>query len=363
MSKILVIEDKPNILEELVTWLELENYEALGALDGTTGINLALEQHPDLILCDIMMPEKDGYQVLLELRAYSATARTPFIFLTAKQEKIDIRYGMELGADDYIAKPIDRKALLNAIHVRLARYNLFDQHAHQQINDLRQSILRALPHELRTPLMGILARGELLSEATKPLTLAETRVYGKSIVLSGQRLQHLIENYLLYVQLERYASEPQQIDNLASSDWIQVTDFIGEASTQVAALHKRQAHLYLAVQPGRVRIPGKHLVKIVQELVDNAFKFSTAPAPVQVTGNEQANQYVLAIADQGRGLAAENLALIGAYMQFERSLYEQQGLGLGLVLAHRLTTLYGGQFQIKSTVGVGTTALVMLPLG
>lgn len=210
--------------------------------------------------------------------------------------------------------------------------------------------------------MGLLARGELLSEATQPLTLAEIRAYGKSIVLSSQRLQHLIENYLLYVQLERYASDLQQTDDLASGDWIQVTDFISEVSAQVAVQHKREANLYVDIQPGSVHIPGKHLVKIVRELVDNAFKFSIAPAPVQVTGNRQGDQYVLAITDQGRGLAAENLAQIGAYMQFERSLYEQQGLGLGLVLAHRLTTLYGGQFHINSTVGAGTTVLVILPL-
>lgn len=121
MKKILVIEDDPRIRDEVLTWLTWEDYDATGAADGAEGVELAQQRRPDLIICDIMMPKKDGYRVLLEVRALPATALIPFIFLTAKQEKDDIRYAMELGADDYITKPFDLSVLQAHIRAVLRR--------------------------------------------------------------------------------------------------------------------------------------------------------------------------------------------------------------------------------------------------
>jgi signal transduction histidine kinase len=102
-------------------------------------------------------------------------------------------------------------------------------------------------------------------------------------------------------------------------------------------------------------VPGENLAKIVEELVDNGFKFSTPETPVTVRGTIEDREYHLAIADQGRGISTENIAEIGPHMQFERKVYEQQGAGLGLVIAKRLTELLGGRFSISSPTGQGTT--------
>jgi DNA-binding NarL/FixJ family response regulator len=121
MQKILVIEDEPEMRRNLLTILRLEHFEPLGAENGLRGLQLAKTHKPDLILCDVMMPELDGYAVLRSLREDNETAFTPFIFLTAKGEKPDLRRGMNLGADDYLAKPVGKAELLNAIHSRLLR--------------------------------------------------------------------------------------------------------------------------------------------------------------------------------------------------------------------------------------------------
>jgi DNA-binding NarL/FixJ family response regulator len=121
MRKILVIEDEPEMRRNLTTILRLERYQAVAAENGRDGVDLALKEAPDLILCDVMMPELDGYGVLRSLRANAATEATPFIFLTAKGEKPDIRAGMNLGADDYLTKPVAKADLLNAISSRLRR--------------------------------------------------------------------------------------------------------------------------------------------------------------------------------------------------------------------------------------------------
>jgi DNA-binding NarL/FixJ family response regulator len=121
MKKILVIEDEPAMRSNLRDILEMENFLPLTAANGRDGIAAAQRELPDLILCDVMMPELDGHAVLAALRATAPTAKIPFIFLTAKGEHADIRTGMNLGADDYLVKPAKVDDLLEAITARLER--------------------------------------------------------------------------------------------------------------------------------------------------------------------------------------------------------------------------------------------------
>jgi DNA-binding NarL/FixJ family response regulator len=121
MKKIVVIEDEPEMRRNLLTILKLEKFQPVGAENGRAGLAAIRREQPDLILCDVMMPEMDGYAVLEALRADAGTAAIPFIFLTAKGEKEDLRSGMNLGADDYLTKPVARLDLLEAINSRLRR--------------------------------------------------------------------------------------------------------------------------------------------------------------------------------------------------------------------------------------------------
>jgi EAL domain-containing protein (putative c-di-GMP-specific phosphodiesterase class I)/DNA-binding NarL/FixJ family response regulator len=128
MTKILVIEDETVVRENLLELLSAEDFETIGASNGTRGIDLALSEFPDLILCDMMMPEVDGYGVLTRLRKEPITATTPFIFLTAKASKSDFRQGMNLGADDYLTKPFTRSELLSAVLTRLSKQATMTKH-------------------------------------------------------------------------------------------------------------------------------------------------------------------------------------------------------------------------------------------
>src|SRR5689334_10458079 len=116
MKKILVIEDEAETLENLVLMLEMEGFKPLSASNGRSGAALARSALPDLILCDVSMPEMDGYGVLQALRADKATLSIPFIFLTAKGDRKDLRVGMNLGADDYLIKPASAEDVLAAIN-------------------------------------------------------------------------------------------------------------------------------------------------------------------------------------------------------------------------------------------------------
>src|SRR5262245_2326203 len=121
MKKILVIEDEPEMRRNITALLRYNDYHPIAAENGLDGVEVARREKPDLILCDVMMPKMDGFGVLQALQSDAALARIPFIFLTAKGEKDDLRDGMNLGADDYLTKPVANADLVRAIETRLRR--------------------------------------------------------------------------------------------------------------------------------------------------------------------------------------------------------------------------------------------------
>jgi CheY-like chemotaxis protein/CRP-like cAMP-binding protein len=153
MKSILVIDDNADIRENTAEILDLGGYKTFTAENGKKGVELAMKERPDVIVCDIMMPELDGYGVLHLLRKNPDTQNIPFIFLTAKTERTDFRKGMEMGADDYITKPFEDIELLNAIEVRLKKTEILD-HAYASS---RQGISQFIKDVKDTGLMKQLA--------------------------------------------------------------------------------------------------------------------------------------------------------------------------------------------------------------
>ena len=163
MKKILVIEDEQVIRENILKLLKAEGYDVTGAENGAQGLNAALSNLPDVILCDVMMPQLDGYGVLVALRSHPVTATVPFVFLTGKADRSQVRQGMELGADDYLTKPFTKAELVGAISSRLKKQAALAQ----QQYDLRSSQSSALLQEaadrleqIKTSLCGALKREE-----------------------------------------------------------------------------------------------------------------------------------------------------------------------------------------------------------
>jgi two-component system alkaline phosphatase synthesis response regulator PhoP len=180
--KILIIEDEDTILQNVIDLLQAERFEAIGAEEGQLGIQLALNYQPDLILCDIMMPDIDGYTVLTELQKQPRLAHIPFIFMTAKVEREDLRLGMELGADDYITKPFTPVELLSAIRARMkkqqqysSQYNEERERAKalkqkigelEQLSQTREELLVRVTEELRDPMSNISLAIQMLNLAS-----------------------------------------------------------------------------------------------------------------------------------------------------------------------------------------------------
>ncbi|MBF2089110.1 MAG: response regulator [Synechococcales cyanobacterium K44_A2020_017] len=153
MTTILVIEDQQPIRENIAAILETEGYNVIGAKDGSFGLRLVREKQPDLIVCDIMMPGIDGYGVLNALRHNPMTAAIPFIFLSARTDKLDQRQGMNLGADDYLTKPFTRHELLDSIRARLQKHTMImkrSQSAQRQTSYLEEKLTALEEHSIES---------------------------------------------------------------------------------------------------------------------------------------------------------------------------------------------------------------------
>jgi len=298
----------------------------------------------------MMMPEIDGQGVLKALRAEPVTATIPFIFLTAKAEKTDIRLGMEQGADDYITKPCTPQELLKAIAIRLEKHQAISRQSQKTLDELRSNISMSLPHELRTPLNAILGFSELI--------LSEYRLLEESEILEMIGLQ----NFLLYADLQIAATNPELLKEMRNSEFSCVKSLLSEKARQQAKQANRTEDLKLNLQDSSVAIDAMRLTKILEELLDNAFKFSSEGTPISVITLVEDRTFILSVKDQGRGMTADQIAQLEAYMQFDRKHYQQAGLGLGLAIVQRLAELHGGELKIESSPQKETIVSVSLPV-
>jgi two-component system sensor histidine kinase/response regulator len=361
MKKILVIDDEEWLREMIHLALKQKGFEVVEAINGADGIEKARKELPDLILCDVNMEKVDGYLTLSSLRTEAPTASIPFILMTGLADNAGMRHGMELGADDYLPKPFTTDNLYAAVDARLKKAQTVRDEAERKLAHLRDNISLMLPHELRTPLNGILAYGEILAADATKLKPAEIAEMGHVVHQSGKRLERLIENFLIYAQLELVAADPNNVNALRTGRTDHPAALIEKHATAQATFANRSADLSFALTDMPLPMAEEYLSKVVDELAQNAFKFSEAGTPVRLALEDGFNAVTLIISDKGRGFSTEQITRVGAYMQFDRKMQEQQGLGLGLAIIKRLVALHGGTLSIVSEPNAGAIITAKLP--
>jgi signal transduction histidine kinase len=268
---------------------------------------------------------------------------------------------MTLGADDYLLKPITQSELLLAVERRLTKHSAIREQTERRMDALRANISLALPHELRTPLHGILGFCGLLQNDYASLSAEDVKDLAGRIKRAADRLQRLVENFLIFAQLEVVASDDRQIGELRAAESPDVVRLVEIVGRQRAAHYRRPGDFAVIGTASNASIEESSLTRLVDELLDNAFKFSNSGSPVTVTVEPAGTFCQLTINDHGRGMAPEQVDALGAYMQFNRRVQEQQGSGLGFVIARRLIELHGGTVQVESKEQEGTTVRISLP--
>lgn len=361
MTKILIIEDDPMVRENLEEILELAEFDFLSAMNGAEGLALAKETLPDLILCDVMMPEMNGFEVLENLRKDPRSLNIPLIFLTAKVDVASLREGMNLGADDYIMKPFDINSLLEAIQTRLAKKASLVESVQSEISDFRNRVTRALPQKFHGLLNQLTTSAHNLKESHEQLTEQEIEDIADKIELTSTEIHHLFINFSLYSQLElialnpkaRQAYESKRGNCLASAVLTQVSQ--GKANG-----YHRGKDLTLVLTDTRIAIAESNFRKIVEELIDNAFKFSAPGTPVEIREKLDDNRWSLFIIDGGDGIEPALLAALFPE-QSPDNLDKSPIPSFGLPIAKSLTELNGGTFHIESLPGKQTIIHLTFP--
>ncbi|MFN6519475.1 MAG: response regulator [Nostoc sp. CreGUA01] len=362
MNTILIIEDEDQIRENLEEILQLSDFKTFIAPNGKIGLEIAKTKLPDLIICDIMMPELDGYSVLSALRKNEATVNIPLIFVTAKAERLDFRHGMEIGADDYLTKPFTTEELLKAIATRLHKQSVVQRQSQAKLDELRMNIAHSLPHELNTPLNGIIGMSQLLVDNSSMMRESEEIEIAELIYTSANRLNKLTQRFLLYSNLELIIRDSTKIREIQeTSDESVAKTVISDVCLQKAREFSRTKDLSLELTESILQIPEDKLTIVIEELIDNAFKFSLRGSQVRVISNCDRSKFRLYFVDNGKGMTIEEIERIGAFIQFNRKLHEQQGSGLGLSIVQHIIKLYGGEFIINSIPEQQTIVSIVLP--
>lgn len=273
--RILVIEDETGIRENLREMLEAEGFAVEEADCGVDGIRHAVSDPPDLVVCDVMMPGKDGFEVLADLRGREATSHLPFLFLTARADRGSLRKGMELGAEDYLTKPFSRTELLAAVRTRLQRSESLAGIYRRQLGTLRNTLSRALPHELLTPLNGILGLSGILVQEYETMRRGEMLDIARGIADSGESLHRLVRRFLCYAEMEMAQLDPSVRDRLRSRGCVESESVLRKVLEPISGI-RLEIHGFLAPA-----IVAEHFEVLLREIVLPGERYDSAVVDVE----------------------------------------------------------------------------------
>ncbi|MDR3457864.1 MAG: response regulator [Verrucomicrobiae bacterium] len=358
MKSILIIEDDQTLRAQMAQVLRYEGFATLEAADGKSGVETAIRAVPDLIICDIMMPELDGFDVIQLLRGDPRTAMIPFIFLTALIASQDQRHGMEEGADDYITKPYDPQTLLGSVRRRLEKRSRQIEESRLRAEEVSLAVAAAIPQEILESLDHITTVTNLLvlKHAGDDPQIAATH---QSVAQEAVRLRRMMRRLHLYAHLPQLYA--QRFDLLKEQPQTAPGATVGRVAREVCRNWKREPDLVIVSDLTELPLSEDYLKLIVEELVDNACKFSIPGTPIEVTGHGQREFWSLAVSNRGPGMSADQIARIGAFKQFWTGNKKPPGLGLGLALTQGIARLHHCEFTIQSEAEV-VTATVLMPL-
>ena len=320
---------------------------------------------PDLIICNITMPELDGYEVLMALRQRRDTATIPFMFLTAHAGRDQVRHGMELGADDYITKPFTVEELIAAVRTRMKRHAMFKHMAEQELDQARQSLIRMVAHELRTPLISVNMVTDIISRQIDQLSKSQLRELVAPLERGAHRLSRLVEQSVFIVQLEAHSLSRNTV--LEHGVSARMTDILLAATDLARRFAYRQPDVRLRIDErdsdAMVLCDIRALRHALAKLITNALSFSPDGSEVVLAQWCAEDAVWISLVDQGPGIPPALIEqALQDFRQIDRESQEQQSIGLGLSLARRIIEAHGGTFQLNSVLDRGTQITLSIPV-
>ena len=362
-ARILVVDDEPRNIRLLESLLARDGYEVLSATDGHEACRRVIEDNPDLVLLDAMMPQMNGFEVCGWIRSREATALLPVVMVTALNSTEEKVHALETGADDFLSKPINRMELKAKVRSLLRVRSL--QEALGRKNDelrraeeLREGLVQMIVHDLKNPLTGIQAAIELLMDSHLGPNPGAMRL-ASSVRLSCHSMMEMILNMLDIGKMEENRDILDAADlDLSSVLTRDVEECVGSA---------RAAGVEIVVAcptPGpRVRVDRGLVQRVVANLLNNAMKHTPAGGRVTISARAVGEQVEVCVGDTGEGIPPEEAERIFdkfARVEGQRGA-TRQDRGLGLTFCRMAVEAHGGRIKVESEPGRGSVFTFTLP--
>ncbi|MBL8118207.1 MAG: hybrid sensor histidine kinase/response regulator [Anaerolineae bacterium] len=356
---ILAVDDEPNNLILLQRMLK-RYFEVITASNGSMALTTLNEVKVDVLLLDVMMPGMSGLDVLREIRQNPETADLPVILISAMAEARDVAHGLELGANDYITKPIDPEVTLARIQTQLALKQLQDERKKtiqglRAAQQMKERLLRIASHDLKNPLMNIRMVTELIDEALP--SSDDHRLLIDTLSSSLDAMQTVIEDFL-----DTAAVDMSEIDIRFSSVDVElvITDLL-----KLYTAHAQKKGIQLLHEPTheRVRADQARFSQALGNLVSNAIKYSPLSSKIHIWAVLEAGVVQICIADEGPGILPEDQDRL--FTQFGKLSARPTGgetsTGLGLWIVKHLITLQGGEVGVECPTQGGSIFWIKIP--
>ena len=359
MFKILIVEDTLTIREEIHDILVMEGYTVFEAENGSIGFEIALKKHPDLIISDILMPKLNGFEMYKKLQNNKTTKLIPLIFLSAKAEKSDIRAGMNLGAEDYLTKPIDVEDLLNTVKIKIDKKILLAQEIIDKTTTISATLqeqkkeldnyAQLISHELKTPLRNI---SDILiwirEELAHPIS-SENSI--NSIELLEKKVERM---ELLLTKIEQYK-------NIRSSSFKKNKINLNTIAKKVIAKLQVPSHIKIEIKNKLPTLFADEIMleKVFEILIQNALDHIDKKKGLILLACETTEEdYLFSIKDNGIGIKTKYHEKIFEMFQ---TIDSNNSTGIGLSIVKKIISYYNGEVKVESKTNKETIFYFSLP--
>lgn len=362
-ATILVVDDNPLIVGVLTKILSSVGYRVLEATNGQQALQVLESNAVDVIVCDVMMPKMDGYELQQSLRSSDKLCHIPFVFLSALGDSIEVIKGKECGADDYLTKPFDAQALLAIIRGKLDSSRKRKGAENQRYESYRKKVIHTLSHEFRTPLVAINTGAELLLEQQEALDKQKALNLLEAIRRGGERLERLVNDFMVLQQIEGGVAKRVFDSRAVLCDINRVVEQVLEVRADSYRQEQGIVTFEQLKQAVFVNIYEQQIHDVLDRLIMNGIKFSESDRSILVRIKLRKQEVGVEICDRGIGLDPNKInEALDPFGQIDRDRYEQQGGGMGLAIAARYALINNGRIEIRPRDGGGTIAVLILPI-
>ena len=360
---ILVVDDEEVNLDIIDDCLTPAGYKTILVNHAVKAVDiLKTGLKPDLIISDLNMPDMNGFQFYEEVQKLTSLDLVPFVFLTSMYDEEYIRYGKELGADDYLKKPFKNPDLLSCIRGKLRRAKKVTSVVNTELDKMKENILQMLSHELRTPVTSLVGYAEILGNDEIQLSTDELKEFADMIKEGGDRIKNLTEDFFESLSIDTgdviktYNSLKKTFELLPCIDLVLAEKEVDLRTKKITIIRNFEEDIPL------VFACSAQIINILRRIIDNAIKFSDKDKQITITLKKENNFIHCRITNQGRGIpSAEIPKIYNKFYQVDRNKHEQQGSGLGLYIAKRLADVNKCNIYCESILDKDTTFILCIP--